>query len=77
LKLKKPTVWGKEMKAMIETFNLWRPIEDAPPNQKMVVWGNGPMRFMRKDDRGQWRNAQGRPKGPPKLWYDLPRPPVE
>ena len=50
----------------------WRPIESAPTEQTVLVWGAGGLRFMRKDNIGQWRNMMHAPKRAPKFWRPLP-----
>lgn len=53
----------------------WQPIETAPVNQTVIVYGNGRIRFMRKDDLGQWRNMMHAPRQTPTHWMPLPEPP--
>ena len=55
----------------------WQPIETAPSERWLPVWGHGRVRFMRKGPDGQWRNGHGAPRATPKLWFPLPDVQVE
>lgn len=54
----------------------WQPIETAPSEAMVLVWGNGPVRFGQRDREGQWRAMHHGPvKTKPKFWMPVPRPP--
>ena len=64
--------WIMDATAAIAAMPGWQDISNAPELKMVPVWGHGRMRFMRKDENGQWRNGCGAPRQPPKLWFDLP-----
>lgn len=54
----------------------WQPIETAPAGVRLLVWGNGDVRFAIKDDLGGWRARWGGAfKHAPKVWMPVPEPP--
>lgn len=55
----------------------WQPIETAPEEKWLPVWGGGRLRFMRRDSSGQWRNGYGAPRPTPRFWFPLPDPPKD
>ena len=54
----------------------WQPVETAPAETTLIVWGGGGLRFMRKDALGQWRNMHHAPRPAPRVWM-LPPPKPE
>lgn len=56
----------------------WQPIETAPTEVRVLVWGNGAIRFGIKDKLGNWRATHhGAIKGKPTHWRRLPSPPKD
>lgn len=54
----------------------WQSIETAPVGVRVLLWGNGPIRFGIKDKLGNWRATHHGPvKGKPTHWRKLPKPP--
>jgi hypothetical protein len=61
---------------MTKFSNGWLPIETAPVEQRVLLWGNGPVRFGIMDKLGNWRATHHGPvKGIPKCWMPEPLPP--
>lgn len=54
----------------------WREPKDAPADEVVIAWGNGGLRFMYRDDLGQWRNMLRAPRPEPKAWCFPPEPPT-
>lgn len=56
---------------------IWQPIKTAPSLKKLLVWGNGPVRFGYRDEFNNWRASHHGPlKEPPTHWMEIPEPPV-
>ena len=55
----------------------WQPAATAPTATNLLTCGGGQMRFMRKDELGQWRNMMNAPKPAPKFWALIPTPPLD
>lgn len=55
----------------------WQPIETAPLKTRVLVCGNGPVRFGYLDDLGNWRATHHGPiRGQPKFWMPIPETPA-
>jgi len=58
-------------------MNDWRPIASAPKDgTRVLLWGNGPIRFGYMDELGNWRElTHGPMKTTPTHWRPIPTPP--
>ena len=59
-----------------QVIEWWRITERAPPKgERLLVWGNGPLRFGYLDDLGNWRATHHGPiRGTPSHWTFIPEP---
>lgn len=55
----------------------WQPISTAPKAERVLVWGNGPVRFGYLDALDNWRATHHGPlRSAPTHWMPLPEPPA-
>jgi hypothetical protein len=55
----------------------WREATSVPVNTTVITYGQSGMRFMRKDEVGQWRSMMGHPKQAPTHWRQTPAIPTD
>lgn len=57
----------------------WQPIETYPKDRpRVLLWGNGAVRFGYLDERGNWRKLHhGHMHGKPTHWMPIPEPPKQ